>query len=480
MYNERRDSFSMKDVILQILFVVLFIFIMMWLFPSKQFVKDALEPLYDRIFNENILMMKDSAKSYYTTPRLPQKVGDKVSMTLGDMLDKKIILPFTDSKGRQCDNTASYVEITKMDDEYIMKVNLKCTEQENYLLVYMGCYDYCKTTICEKESKDVKTPTILPTHPTSSTPSTETPSNPTPTSKPKPTPTPTAKPTPTPTAKPTPTPTAKPTPTPTAKPTPTPTAKPTPTPDPTKEYECKYLKVVGASYSQWSNWSAWSVNSVVANDLTDVEKDTKVEYKYEERQIGTTVKTRTVTYKDKNDPIYEKRKVQVGTTSKDVCTQTGTKWVGTGEYQYTEWEFNRTFQTGSKPIDTTTKKYYWDSTTKISCGDCEFGVYQIWSEYVRQAVEVKKEQSYCAKWETQTTPVYDWVNVIVDYKTKTKEETYTEPVYGTVKVKYNIPIYRYRTRTLDKGYRDELWSKCDDKSLLDQGYNWTGDKREKK
>lgn len=62
MYNERRDSFSLKDVILQVLFVVLFVFLLMWLFPSKQFVKDTVQPLYDRIFVENILIMKDAAK----------------------------------------------------------------------------------------------------------------------------------------------------------------------------------------------------------------------------------------------------------------------------------------------------------------------------------------------------------------------------------------------------------------------------------
>lgn len=76
MYNERKDSFSIKDIILQILFVVVFIFILIWLFPTKKFIKDSasdLTPLYDRIFNENIIAMKDAAKSYYTDPRLPKK-----------------------------------------------------------------------------------------------------------------------------------------------------------------------------------------------------------------------------------------------------------------------------------------------------------------------------------------------------------------------------------------------------------------------
>ena len=168
MYNEN-TNFSLKNVIIQFLFLALLVFILIWLFPLKSDLNnlnngdnnnDGINVLVDRIFNENIIAMKDAAKSYYTTPRLPQNVGDKVKMILGEMLDKKIILPFTDKNGDSCSLTDSYVEITKNDDEFVMKVNLKCGKEENYLLVYMGCYDYCSTAICEKNKQDMKAPVI--------------------------------------------------------------------------------------------------------------------------------------------------------------------------------------------------------------------------------------------------------------------------------------------------------------------------------
>jgi len=37
MYEERRNSITLRDVILQLLIVVLFIFVMIWLFPTKGF-----------------------------------------------------------------------------------------------------------------------------------------------------------------------------------------------------------------------------------------------------------------------------------------------------------------------------------------------------------------------------------------------------------------------------------------------------------
>ena len=167
MYTETRNNFSIRSVILQFLFVALFIFILIWLFPMKSDMKKAiasiettenngLSILYDRIFNENLYTMKEAAKDYFTLERLPQKVGDSTKITLRQMIDKKIILPFVDKNGKQCDLDASYVLVTKYETEYLMKVNLKCGKEENYLLVNMGCYDYCSQTICEKKTTSTK------------------------------------------------------------------------------------------------------------------------------------------------------------------------------------------------------------------------------------------------------------------------------------------------------------------------------------
>ena len=108
----------------------------MWLFPTRSDVKNIAGKcdsnstgststecknasgkdnsiLYDRIFGENVLNMKEAAKSYFTTERLPQTVGSKTALTLGDMLSKKIILPFKDKNGKTCSEKDSYVEVTK-------------------------------------------------------------------------------------------------------------------------------------------------------------------------------------------------------------------------------------------------------------------------------------------------------------------------------------------------------------------------------
>ena len=67
-----------------------------------------------------------------------------------------------------CNTEKSYVEITKMDKEYKMKVNLSCGDEEDYIITYLGCYNYCLNDVCEKKTTTqaktvVKEKTVTPT-----------------------------------------------------------------------------------------------------------------------------------------------------------------------------------------------------------------------------------------------------------------------------------------------------------------------------
>jgi hypothetical protein len=62
--------------------------------------------------------MKDAAEKYYTTERMPSKVGMSTKMTLKEMEDKKLIIPFVDKDNKSCDKNKSYVKVTKKKTEY--------------------------------------------------------------------------------------------------------------------------------------------------------------------------------------------------------------------------------------------------------------------------------------------------------------------------------------------------------------------------
>ena len=153
--KEETLSYHLKRFLIGFLLVALFIFVLLWLFPTKQALKsalfDAVNPLTDRIFSENMNTLKETAIAYYTTDRLPTNTGETKKLTLGEMLEKKLLLTLKDKNGNMCNSEKSYIEITKMDNEYKLKVNLSCGDEEDYILTYLGCYNYCINDICENK-----------------------------------------------------------------------------------------------------------------------------------------------------------------------------------------------------------------------------------------------------------------------------------------------------------------------------------------
>lgn len=405
MYNE--NGFSLKNVIVKIVLVLLFIFLLLWFFPIPK-----MEPVYDRIFLSNIESMKDAAKDYFTLERLPKNVGDKEKLTLADMLKLKLVLPFVDSNNKACDNKLSYVEVTKLDDEYTMKVNLSCGEVSDYIIVHMGCYDYCKTTICEKDTaaEVIKKPVIV-------------------------------------------------------KPVP---VKPTPV-KPVVSYIYEYKKTMNGYYTDWSAWSAWSTTAQTAS--TNKEVQTKVETTYtEEKKIVAQM----ISYKD----MYEQVATPIGykVTTK-TCTAFGIDYSqdDTTTYKYTEWTYKETINLTYTPKDTDTKIYVYvaGSSGDYDCGTCSSTSYASYKVYTREKVAVIEGTVACTNYATTTRDLYITTEKYLGYyKTVT-------PIYGNVKTPVNTTYYSTRTRSYVEGTTSIKWSYYGDRSLLNAGYSYTGNKKVK-
>lgn len=483
MYEERRESFSIRDLLLQVLFVVLFVFILIWLFPTKSYVKkyvdenqvetnvesgydlEKLAVLYNQIFANNVATMKDAAIGYYTNERLPEKVGDKDKMTLQQMYNKHLVLTLYDKEGNACDATKSYVEITKYEDEFQMKVNLSCGNEEDYIIVYLGCYDYCEASgVCEK-----KTTTTTTKKPTTNT---------------------------------------------TDKKDPTPDKKEDPTPTPTTK-KCEYEKVTDGKWGEYGSWSKWSTTKVTKTDSRDVETKTEkvvTGYKTEKKKVGTKVET----YIAKYDTVryiksYTTEKYQSGTTTEKYISgyttekvAVGTKKVQVGTTTKTVTEkvaagtTNVYYSSGSgKTVPSNTSEYIYvktGSTTSQSCSSCAtvtiytWDVYKITTVYKTETKTVEvpiysTETVYETKevpvYSTRQVPVYSTRKVPVYATKKTPVYATREvDVYDTVKVAIydTVKYYRYRTREYIGGTKDTKWSTCDpvDKTLTSKGYYLTG------
>ena len=79
MYEDNNYTYKVglnwKDILIKIVMLILFIILLLWLFPRPN-----LDVFYDSVYNNNINAMKDAAKSYYTVDKLPNNVGEQTSM----------------------------------------------------------------------------------------------------------------------------------------------------------------------------------------------------------------------------------------------------------------------------------------------------------------------------------------------------------------------------------------------------------------
>lgn len=151
---EENKRFSWTDLFIKVILAIIFVLFAVWLVSlSNKKVTNSLDVLTDDVFIKNIERMKEVGKEYFTTERLPQKIGEIKTLTLKEMYEKKLILEVKNKNGKACSQTDSYVSIEKMDNEYQMKVYLDCDDREDYIIVIMGCYDYCDSDICEKKEE---------------------------------------------------------------------------------------------------------------------------------------------------------------------------------------------------------------------------------------------------------------------------------------------------------------------------------------
>ena len=161
MYTEEnfRGRFPLRDILLKVIVVIIFIVLLAWLIakilgPNNQVSKDTTK--YDEVFNANIKIMEDAALTYYNTENLPKEVGDVSELSLRDMINNSLIDAFTDADDKACDVNDSYIRLTKNNEDYTLRVSLKCNEKEDYTLTKVGEYEYCENTICKEDTSKNK------------------------------------------------------------------------------------------------------------------------------------------------------------------------------------------------------------------------------------------------------------------------------------------------------------------------------------
>ena len=150
MYEEKEYNFNWVSLFIKVVIFVVFILLAVWLISRITFKN---EDEINATFSDNLQTMKNVALEYFDGKNLPENDGDKVKLTLRQMIDMDLVSAFT-SDGESCDTEDSYVEAEKTDDYYTIKVNLKCGDKEDYIYTTLGTKD-CED--CDNVIGDINT-----------------------------------------------------------------------------------------------------------------------------------------------------------------------------------------------------------------------------------------------------------------------------------------------------------------------------------
>ena len=548
MYTENyeRKGFPIRDFLLKLLLIVIFVVLLCWLLPkfiapkitnynnsknnnlaNSSFSSTELSGLSSQIFADNLDKMKEAATSYFTKERLPKEIGESKKITLKDMIEEKLLVPLIDKNGKECNKTKSYVKISKLDDEYLMKVNLSCSEKEDYILVHMGCYSYCESAICDKKDSDdyeirgSKETSIVPFYGTKSG---------------------------------------------STKyyyyggsttryvPTSTSSSKgavyyitninnynttnnhsggsgsvinnitnnviniivnnchqhgtcPKPDPKPEVEYIYEYSKTTGATFTKWSDWTAWSKTSCDTKEINCSTSDPSCLYKlqmYKRREkVGSYQKAYTTSHQELTQLASYNQKscsnfnyVIIDNTTYATTTSTTTTYTRINTITNTTasstggWTYTGRKSYANPPRDTAGVHYKWAGADYSYCGDTCTTLPNWYYDTYKYSGGLTKVSSTttpgrtttststssstssslqvsCGSYVYKTVPVYGYI-------TKYEKAYRTENLYGDVCYKST----KDRKKITD-GKTQTRWSVYNDTSLLNDGWVYTGKKRRK-
>lgn len=154
MYTEEYDKrpFPFRDFLLKFIIIVIFALLLVWLIPKFISPKTSSnEVTSSKVFEKNLTAMKKASVNYYSKKENLPTDNSKEVITLRQMISKNMLRAFTDKNGKACNVDKSYSEITSDNGEYVLKVKLKCSDEEDYVLTKIGSYSYCTSEICEKD-----------------------------------------------------------------------------------------------------------------------------------------------------------------------------------------------------------------------------------------------------------------------------------------------------------------------------------------
>lgn len=165
MQNEEKTSgYKLRNFLLKLIVIIAIIALLIWLLPKfasykkstnkKNNNKSEIVSKQEGKYEANHSELKSAGLSYYSDDKLPQEIGEKNKISVEELKNKNILTEIKNANGKPCNEKESYVEITKLEKEYLLKTNLVFGDEKDYKIYHVGKYEHCNQSLCENTTQN--------------------------------------------------------------------------------------------------------------------------------------------------------------------------------------------------------------------------------------------------------------------------------------------------------------------------------------
>ena len=105
--------------------------------------KKSIEPENVNL-SQQLDQVQEATLKYLTKDILPVELNSSKTIKLKYLATKNLIGTVKDATGTVCDTSSSYSEVTRLENNYALKISLTCGKNTDYRIIYIGCFDTCK------------------------------------------------------------------------------------------------------------------------------------------------------------------------------------------------------------------------------------------------------------------------------------------------------------------------------------------------
>lgn len=151
---EKERGINWLGLFIKIIIIFIFVLIIIWLIS-----KITLKTRLSNTFKNNLSNMETVATNYFKEIDLPLETGKSAKITLGEMMEKGLIVSTKDEDGISCDTKKSFSRITRKKKNYVMLTTLNCGKEKNTItkkFPFKDCKNCQDISSKDTSSKDNK------------------------------------------------------------------------------------------------------------------------------------------------------------------------------------------------------------------------------------------------------------------------------------------------------------------------------------